>query len=339
MVRMILVAVAAIFSWELFASGSAVANPILPGWYADPQIRRYGDTWWIYPTASKEFKEQTYLDAFSSKDLKHWKKHPNILSTNDFKWAKGAIWAPDAVEKDGRYYIFFGANNAYPVDRHGGDFRLSDRFDLSKRGGIGVGVSETPEGPYRDLLGKPLIEEFWNAAQPIDQYVFRYKGEWYMVYGGWKRCNLVKLADDFKSLKPFPDGSTWKDFTPQDYTEGSVMFERKGVWYFMYSVGSWTRDNYRVNYSTASSPLGPFTFRGEVLSSQKPIATGAGHHSVMCIPGTDDWYICYHRRPIPSLSRHHRVTCIDRMHFDEDGSIKPVLMTEECVIDRSSGIR
>ena len=150
-------------------------NPILPDWYADPQIRLYGDTYWIFPTPSKEFKEQIYLDAFSSKDLKTWKKHPNIMTTNAFPWAKGAVWAPDAIEKSGRYYIFFGANNAYPIDRAKRDFRLSDRFDLSKRGGIGVGVADRPEGPYRDLIGKPLIEEFWNAAQPIDQYVFEYK--------------------------------------------------------------------------------------------------------------------------------------------------------------------
>ena len=130
-----------------FAVDSLQANnPILPDWYADPQIRLYGDTYWIFPTPSKEFKEQIYLDAFSSKDLKTWKKHPNIMTTNAFPWAKGAVWAPDAIEKGGRYYIFFGANNAYPIDRAKRDFRLSDRFDLSKRGGIGVGVADRPEG-------------------------------------------------------------------------------------------------------------------------------------------------------------------------------------------------
>ena len=105
------------------------------------------------------------------------------------------------------------------------------------------------------------------------------------------------------------------------------MFERKGVWYFMYSSGGWVNDTYCVKYCTAPSPFGPFEFKGEVLSSQRPIATGAGHHSVLNIPGTDDWYICYHRRPIPNESQHHRVTCLDRMYFNDDGSIKPVVMT------------
>jgi hypothetical protein len=107
------------------------------------------------------------------------------------------------------------------------------------------------------------------------------------------------------------------------------MFERRGRWYFMYSSGSWGRDNYRVNYCVGDSPFGPFTFKGKVLSTQKPIATGAGHNSVICVPGTDEWYICYHRRPIPNRSPNHRVTCLDRMYFDENGDIKPVIMTEK----------
>ena len=119
-----------------------------------------------------------------------------------------------------------------------------------------------------------------------------------------------------------------RDFTPKCYVEGSVLFERKGKWYFMYSSGNWTRDNYCVNYSTGDSPFGPFEFKGEVMGVQRPLATGAGHHSVVCLPGTDEWYICYHRRPIPSEGKHHRVVCIDRMEFDANGDIKPVVMTE-----------
>ena len=303
-------------------------NPVLPGWYADPQIRRYGETYWIYPTYSHAFKDQVFFDAFSSRDLKTWTKHEKILTTNAVAWARGALWAPDAHEKDGKYYLFFGANDAYPVGGKRVDGDPQAEPGISHYGGIGVAVADRPEGPYRDLIGKPLVDRFWNAAQPIDQYVFCHEGDWYMVYGGWGRCNLVRLAPDFKSLVPFPDGKMWRDFTPKGYVEGSVMFERKGTWYFMYSSGNWTADSYCVNYSMAKSPFGPFEFKGKVLSSQRPLATGAGHHSVVNIPGTDDWYICYHRRPIPSLSPHHRVTCLDRLLFNADGTIRPVVMTE-----------
>jgi beta-xylosidase len=312
----------------LLAFSSGICNPIFDGWYADPQIRRYGDTYWVFPTASLPFKKQTFLDAFSSKDLKRWTKHSKILTTKNVSWACGAMWAPDAHEVNGKYYIFFAANDSYPVTRRREHAKPCDKPGLQKFGGIGVGVADKPEGPYRDLIGKPLISEFWNGAQPIDQYVFKYKDQWYMLYGGWRKCNLVKLSKDFKSLEPFEDGKLWRDMTPKDYVEGSVIFERKGKWYFMYSSGGWTGDSYHVNYCIGDSPLGPFEFKGKVLGSQRPIATGAGHHSVFCMPGTDDWYICYHRRPIPSKGGNHRVTCIDRMYFDENDLIKPIVMTE-----------
>ncbi len=320
----------------LFAAIAAVGNPVLPGWYADPQIRRLGDRYWIFPTYSHPFEEQTFLDAFSSPDLKTWTKHPKVLSAADVAWAHCCLWAPDIHEKDGKYYLFFAANEPRPVENalttnvaELQKFKTltPQPFGHRKYGGIGVAVADRPEGPYRDLIGKPLVDQFWNGAQPIDQYVFTYKGAWYMLYGSWGRCNLVKLAPDFKSLLPFEDGTLWRDMTPEGYCEGSVLFERKGVWYFMYSTGDWTRDNYRVNYSVGNSPFGPFTFKGSVLSSQRPLATGAGHHSVVRLPGTDEWYICYHRRPIPSLSPHHRVTCIDRLEFDEKGDILPIRMT------------
>ena len=303
------------------------AGQVLPGWYADPQIRLYGDTYWIFPTYSDAYDKTTFFDVFSSKDLKTWTKHPHALDKKDVAWAHRCLWAPDAHEKDGRYYLFFSANDTYPVDgsRTGTVVRA---FGDRMYGGIGVAVADRPEGPYRDLIGRPLIDQFWNGAQPIDQYVFTYRGEWYMVYGGWGRCNLVKLAPDFKSLLPLDGrGTLWRDMTPRDYVEGSVMFERRGVWYFMYSCGTWTKDDYRVNYSTAASPFGPFEYRGTVLSSQRPIATGAGHHSVLQLPGTDEWIICYHRRPIPNLSPNHRVTCIDRLRVGEQGEILPGEMT------------
>ena len=307
---------------------SRPSNPLFEGWYADPQIRKYGNEYWVFPTASDRFRNQTFLDAFSSRDLKTWVKHERILTTNEVKWARGAMWAPDAHEVGGKYYLFFSANDAYPVGGKRKDGEPQKEPGLEKYGGIGVAVADRPEGPYRDLIGKPLVDRFWNRAQPIDQYVFEYKGEWYMLYGGWGRCNLIKLAKDFKSLVPFEDGAMWRDMTPKNYVEGSVMFERKGKWYFMYSSGSWTRDDYCVNYSVGDTPFGPFEFKGRVLGIQRPLATGAGHHSVVCVPGTDEWYICYHRRPIPSKGPHHRVVCIDRMEFGPGGEILPVVMTE-----------
>ncbi|MBQ2721912.1 MAG: glycoside hydrolase family 43 protein [Opitutales bacterium] len=308
-------------------------NPIIEGWYADPQIRIYDNKYWIFPTYSQAFKKQLHLDAYSSDNLVNWKKHSRIIDNSSIKWLNKALWAPDSIKKDGKYYLFFSCNDTYPVNRKGGDYTIRSKND-EMYGGIGVAVADKPEGPYKDLIGKPLIDGFYNKAQPIDQYVFEYKGNWYMFYGGWSKCNLVRLADDFKSVIPFPDGSTYKDITPAGYKEGSVVFERKGKWYFMWSEGTWTNSTYKVAYAIADSPLGKWERIGTVLENDKNIATGAGHHSVINIPNTDEWYICYHRRPIPTKSIHHRIVCIDKMYFDKDGKIIPIKMTFKGVAER-----
>ena len=291
-------------------------NPLFEGDYADPEGVVFGKTYWIYPTYSAPFKEQLYMDCFSSKDLVKWEKHERIIDNSRIKWLRLALWAPAAVEKDGKYYLFFGAN-----DVHEGEI-----------GGIGVAVADNPAGPFEDLLGKPLIGEIVNGAQPIDQYVFKDKdGSYYMYYGGWSHCNVVKLADDFKSIVPFEDGTLYKEVTPKNYVEGPFMFIRDGKYYFMWSEGGWTGPNYKVAYAISDSPFGPFERRGVILQQDDKIARGAGHHSVVYNERSGKYYIIYHRRPIDSNKRDNRVTCIEEMHFDENGDILPVVMTQEGV--------
>lgn len=307
------------------ALAGAIRNPLFGRHRADPQIRCFGGTYWIFPTGTSQGQG---FDAYSSQDLKTWTCHPGALKMEDISWARACMWAPDVQVRDGKYYFFFSANDAYPVDREHGDLTPHRLPAPQQYGGIGVAVADRPEGPYRDWIGRPLIDQFWNRAQPIDQYVFQYDGGWYMVYGGWRRCNLVRLAPDFRSLQTLDDGTLYREVTPHDYVEAPLMFERNGIWYFMYSAGKWTDGSYRVNYSVGKTPFGPFTFKGTVLASQPPIATGPGHHSVLNLPGTDEWYICYHRRPIPN-PRSLRVTCLDRMYFDDHGDILPVVMTTD----------
>ncbi|CCH01339.1 glycoside hydrolase family 43 [Fibrella aestuarina BUZ 2] len=291
-------------------------NPLFPGWYADPEVALFGKRYWIYPTYSDKYNKQVFMDAFSSPDLVNWTKHPRIVDTTAVKWAKRAMWAPSIVEKGGKYFLFFGAN-----DVHEGEI-----------GGIGVAVADKPEGPFRDYLGKPLIGQIHNGAQPIDQFVFHDKdGQYYMIYGGWQHCNIAKLNADFKGFTPFDDGKTFREITPKGYVEGPFMFRRNGKYYFMWSEGGWTGPDYSVAYAVADSPFGPFERVGKILQQDPTVARGAGHHSVLNVPGTDDWYIVYHRRPLTETDGNHRETCIDRMEFDANGAIKPVKITVEGV--------
>lgn len=290
-------------------------NPVFPGWYADPEVAVFGKSYWIYPTYSDKYSRQVFVDAFSSPDLVTWTKHPRIIDTTAVKWAKKSMWAPSVIQKGDAYYLFFSAN-----DVHEGEI-----------GGIGVAVAPKPEGPFRDLLGKPLIGNIVNGAQPIDQFVFQDKGQYYILYGGWQHCNIAKLTDDFKGFTPFEDGKTFREITPKSYVEGPMMFVRKGKYYFMWSEGGWTGPNYSVAYAVADSPFGPFERVGKILQQDPNVATGAGHHSVLNVPGTDEWYIVYHRRPLTETDGNHRETCIDRLEFDAQGTIKPVQITVEGV--------
>lgn len=298
-------------------SAAIAGNPVFEGWYADPDAHVFEGRYWIFPTTSALYEKQMHFDAFSSTDLVAWTKHPRVLEGGAVGWSRQAMWAPSVVEKDGKYYFFFGAND------------IKSNAEL---GGIGVAVADRPEGPYRDLLGKPLVATIENGAQPIDQFVFRDGDAWYMVYGGWKHANLVRLKDDFSGLLPHADGTTFKEITPApEYVEGSVMFERKGRWYYMWSEGGWGRPDYSVAYAIADAPTGPFTRIGKVLEQDPAIATSAGHHSVINIPGTDRWVIAYHRRPKGDDARDHRQVAIETMEFDADGRIRPVRITHSGV--------
>ncbi|TFW18754.1 arabinan endo-1,5-alpha-L-arabinosidase [Massilia arenosa] len=340
-----------LFMWACCASAALAAragNPIVPGWYADPEIHIFHGQYWIYPTYSADsgkpdrserytpaqqhmraqskliwapYLKQTFLDAFSSPDLVHWTRHPHVLDVENVAWAAYAVWAPSAVEHKGKYFLFFGANDI-----------KSD----AQVGGIGVAVSDRPEGPFKDALGKPLIGQIVNGAQPIDQMVFRDEdGQVYMYYGGWKHANVVRLAPDLLSVVPFADGTTFKEITPDpDYVEGPFMAKRKGVYYFMWSEGEWTGPGYRVAYAMGASPLGPFKRIGTILQQDSRVARGAGHHSLVNIPGTDDWYIAYHRRPLGETDGNHRELALERLDFHADGTIAPVVITHAGVAAR-----
>jgi beta-xylosidase len=226
------------------------------------------------------------------------------------------MWAPSIVEKDKKYFLFFGANDIQ-----------SDK----EYGGIGVAVADKPEGPLKDYLGHPLIDKFHNGAQPIDQFCYKDGDQYYLIYGGWGHCNIAKLKNDFTGFTPFNDGSVFKEITPDGYVEGPFMFKHNGKYYFMWSEGGWTGPDYSVAYAIADSPFGPFKRVGKILQQDPKVATGAGHHSILHSSKSDKWYIVYHRRPLTEKDGNSRVTCIDEMFFDEKGLIKPVIITNEGV--------
>lgn len=297
---------------------TAVAgNPFVDGWYADPDTEIYDGQYWVFPTTSDVYENQTFLDAFSTPDLVHWTKHANILTTDNVTWATKAVWAPAPISRNGKYYLYFGANDIQ-----------EDEDTAGLVGGIGVAVADRPNGPYVDAIGEPLIGHYHNGAQPIDQDVFidDVDGQAYIYYGGHGHANVAKLNEDMISIGTFDDGTQFKEITPENYVEGSQMIKRNGTYYFMWSEGGWTGPDYAVSYAMSDSPLGPFERKAKILEQDSAVAKGSGHNGVIHVPDTDIWYIVYHRRPLSETDANHRELAYDRMYFDEDGTIASVKM-------------
>lgn len=292
-----------------------IKNPIVEGWYADPEARKYGDKYYIFVTKSIDFDEQKNIDVFSSYDLVNWEKHENIIRMEDFTHVQRCVWAPTVVEKDGKYYLVFASN----------DIRNDEQ-----PGGLEIAVAEKPEGPYRAYIEGSLIGKFHNGAQPIDAHLFQDDdGTVWLYYGGWKHCNVCRMKNDMTGIDTLEDGSNEiiREITPKDYVEAPCMLKHNGKYYFMWSSGDWMGADYRVNYAVVSSPITKPKYAQKILSAQLPIAEGPGHHGYLYIEEKNEYLIVYHRRT-PGQGIHNRILCMDKMRI-HDGVIDPVIMTTE----------
>lgn len=278
---------------------------VLPGVYADPHVAVFGDTFYIYPTTDgTEGWASTHFTCWSSKDLVNWKNEGTILDlTKDLTWAKERAWAPAIAEKNGKYYYYYSANV-----------------------NIGVAVADNPTGPFVDPLGKPLVARGALKGQMIDPMVFVDDDGSAYLYWGQGNCNIVKLNEDMISY----DSSKIISFKPQGYNEGAFVFKRKGKYFLMWSEFDTRDPRYSVAYGTSDSPMGPFVkATSNPVLKGKGVVKGAGHHSVVQVPGKDEWYIVYHRFKIPGGNGYNRETAISPMRFDKEGNILPVDVFEK----------
>ncbi|SIM54777.1 family 43 glycosylhydrolase [Micromonospora cremea] len=284
-------------------------SPVLPGYNADPNIVRFGDTYYIYATTDGfPGWSSTTFKTWSSKDLVHWTEHPTILDLGpDVSWADGRAWAPAAIEKNGKYYLYFCADAK-----------------------IGVAVADSPTGPFVDALGKPLVAANPDGGQAIDPAVFTDDDGQSYLYWGNGNAYVVPLNPDMTSF----DSTKVKRITGlTGFREGLFMAKRGGTYYLSWSIDDTGSENYRVGYATATSPMaGGLVNRGEILTKDGTLGIlGTGHHSMIQVPGTDDWYIAYHRFAIPGGNGTHREVTIDRLRFNADGTIAKVVPTLESV--------
>lgn len=278
---------------------ASVPKPILDGFTADPAIRVFGDTYYVYPTSDKPHWMTTDFSVWSSKNLIDWKKDGMILDVaHDLKWANIKAWAPDCIERNGKFYFYFCAD-----------------------GKIGVATADKPTGPFVDALGHPLVQKSERVkTYPIDPYPFiDDDGQAYLFFGNGTPT-VYKLKPDMISFDGDPATIKLKEFR-----EGIVVFKRQGKYYFMWSIDDARSDDYRIGYGVSDSPFGPVTSPANFIVLRKHgLVKGTGHNSVVNVPGTDRWYVAYHRHAIPNGNGYQRETCLARMEFNPDGTIKPI---------------
>lgn len=309
--------------------GELPNNPALPGFHADPEVLYSHQTnkYYIYSTTDGQPGwGGWYFTAFSSPDLKEWRYEGVMLDLRSpqVAWANGNAWAPAIEEKqiDGKYkYFFYYSGNP-------------------KTGGgkqIGVAIADSPTGPFVDL-GYPIVTESpAGGGQQIDVDVFTdpVSGKSYLYWGNGYMAG-AELNADMVSIKKetlkvmTPKGGTLKDY---NYREAPYVFYRNGLYYFLWSVDDTGSPNYHVAYGTSDSPLGKIKVAKDpivLIQSPEQEIYGPAHNAVVCKPGTDEWYIVYHRINKNYLKNEpgiHREVCIDRMEFNPDGTIKRVKPT------------
>lgn len=307
-----------------------LANPVLPGWHADPEVLYSKATgkYYIYSTTDgTPHWGGTAYSCFSSPDLKTWTDEGVVLdvATDQVAWADGNLWAPAIEERlIGGKYRYFLYYSAKPVGAE------------AKQ--IGVAIADSPTGPFVDL-GHPIITDSpvgWGQQIDVDVFVDPATDKAYLYWGNGYMAG-AELNKNMTSIKPktvtvlTPEGDTLADY---NYREAPYVFYRQGKYYFLWSVDDTGSPNYHVAYGTADSPLGPITVAADpIMLIQDPANEiyGPAHCSVVKTPGKDEWHIVYHR-----INKHHlndapgthRQTCIDLLEFNPDGTIARVTPTK-----------
>ncbi|MEV5495401.1 AbfB domain-containing protein [Nonomuraea fuscirosea] len=297
-----LLAVCTLLAAALIAAPAHASNPLVHRFAADPSLHVYGNRAYVYAT-DDESNSGTYWDSsawrvYSSADLVNWTDHGAPFAVTGFRWATRYAWAPSAAQRNGYYYLYL------PTDR-------------TK---IGVARSTSPTGGFSDPRGTPLIEKGRDAntgEEPIDPAAFvDDNGQAYLYFGGARAPKVVRLNADMISTTGAVQNVTINGGS--GFAEAGFMHKRNGVYYFSYSTG-WPG---QIAYATASSPLGPFTYRGVILDS---VNVNTNHHAIAEYQGR--WYIAYHRNARAGGGTYKRSLAMEYLSYNADGTIGRVTQT------------
>lgn len=307
--------------YRLLINAFDCANPVLNGLYADPDMLKVEDIYYLYPT-SDGFTgwSGTKFKVFSSSDKINWKEEGTILdvASEEVPWAVGSAWAPAICAKNDKYYFYFCA-------------KRKDQVSC-----IGVAVADSPKGPFVAMPEPLITPEILEAegifvGQTIDPSIFMDDdGSTYLLLGNGDAV-IVELEKHMTTIKQ----NTMKKYENIfEFREAIMVIKRNGLYHFTWSCDDTGSENYHVNYGVSESIFGPITYKYPILTKDSALGIlGTGHHTIFKEPNREEYIIAYHRFATP-LGQHqgeegyNREVCMEKLTFDKDGYIEKVTPTK-----------
>ena len=315
----------AIAAVMLLATGAKAQNPFVQTWCtSDPAPMVHNGTMYVYTGHDEDGADFFWMQewrVYSTQDMVNWQDHGSPLALESFSWADDRAWASQTVERDGKFYWYICAHSK-----------------ISGGMAIGVAVGDSPTGPFRDALGKPLFENgSWDHIDPTvfidddDQawlmwgnpqvYYLKLNRDMISYEGELGKLPMTEEAFGGPMMKEREKGKTYKD----SYVEGPWLTKRNGTYQLLYAAGGVPE---HISYSTAPSPLGPWKYAGEIMPLSNTNSF-TNHCGVADFKGHS--YFFYHTGKLPHGGGFGRSVAVEEFKYNADGSFPTILPTDEGV--------
>ncbi len=299
-------------------------NPIIQtNFTTDPAPMVHNDTLYVYTGHDEDGADFFWMQewrVYSTTDMVNWTDHGSPLAIEDFAWGDDRAWAPQCVERDGKFYFYVPLHSK-----------------LSGTMAIGVAVGDSPVGPFKDAIGKPLVDGSWDYIDPTvfvddDGEAYLYWGNPEIYYVKLNR-DMVSYDGDVQKVNQTVEGfgapgpkERVKDARYKDsYVEGPWFYKRDGKYYLIYAAGGVPE---HIAYSMSDTPVGPWKYMGEIM----PLCdTGSftNHSGIVDYKGKS--YFFYHTGKLPRGGGFGRSVAVEEFAYNPDGTIPTILPTDEGV--------
>lgn len=300
-------------------------NPIVQTCFTtDPAPMVYNDTLYIYTGHDENGADFFWMQewrVYSTTDMANWTDHGSPLAIEDFEWADDRAWAPQCIERDGKFYFYVPLHSK-----------------LSGAMAIGVAVGDTPTGPFKDALGRPLADGSWDYIDPTvyidsDGQAYLYWGNPQIYYVKLNR-DMISFDGEICKTEITPEGFGEPKFVPMEadkkylstYTEGPWFYKRGNLYYMVYAAGGIPES---IAYSTSTSPTGPWKYRGVIMKQTDWTNSFTNHAGIAEYKGQP--YFFYHTGRLPKGGGFARSVAVEPFSYNADGSIPEIEPTEQGV--------